>query len=179
MLRSLSQWFARYFSSMPFGRRVMIFFAFLSILGCASPWFFEKMITYSGLNHLPIFGYPLTFFLFLVVYLGMREHFQKNTSALGIANAYWFLILLFLSLYTIILKTVVLYHLLIYSEDSQVLWGGMITFIFTGMSFLGLLFSWNYLPKLLEKEKPLTPSSPVSKDSLPLQPEPSFSSHHE
>lgn len=160
----------KWFYGMPFGRKVMLIGAFLGMVGCFFPWFSFQSVTLSALDHLKPFGYSIIFFLFAVVYLGLREHFQKNSLFLGIPNIYYFFCFLLLALYTIILETTVLYELLLYSPDSEVEWGVMISFIFVGMALIGTFFSLSYTPIPSPITAPLFPPR-VSKEEITLQPE--------
>lgn len=156
----------------------MMIFSFLGIIGCFFPWFSEKMISFSALTHLQIFGYSIVICFLSVLYIGLREHFQNSSTLFNIPNPYLLFIFLFISLYTIILETVVLYHLLIYTEDSQVEWGIMITFIAIGMAILGLIISWDYIPKIKKEEIKPFPKT-ISKETITLKPESSFHHFHE
>lgn len=164
------------FEGMPFGRKIMLFFSFLSIVGVMTPWFFEKMISYSLLSHISFVGYSLLFFYILILYIGFCEFFKRIKAIGAIPNSYILFLLLFLALYTILIDIQFLSLLLSYSSDSVVRWGAMFTFITTGMSAVGLLISWNYTPPDNEKKEPI---SFVNPESIPLRPESSFPSYFE
>lgn len=169
----IGQTIIEYFSPMPFGRKIMMIFTFLAMIGCSMPWFFEKMTTYSALNHLHVFGYSIIVCLFSILYIGLREHFQKKSSFCSIPNSYWFLFLLAIALYTTLLNTVVLYHLLMYSPDSMVRWGGMMTFVSSGMAMMGIFFSWEYVPTLVSNTNNHA-NVVITKEQITLKPERTF-----
>lgn len=158
-------------SSLPFGRKLVLFSSLGALVFLFFPWF-ETSATSSvnAFGKVPIFGVVLLLFALFSLLLVFREIFSKRGFLGTFSHGNIFLFLFGQGLYTVVLATFVLYGLVETQLHSDVRIGLMLTFLSFGIGGVGAIFSKDYIPKGDDRKVFINPKD-VNLDDVHLQPD--------